>query len=280
MSIRAIRDDQIEIDLRLGEPDIALATEPAAGSDHSSTAVLSTSEIRALLDRHLFGTSLSRILLRPRVANGDPGRIYRFAKRTVDTAVSLILIVLLLPVLIVSALAVRFTSPGPIFYRQARFGRGGAEFSMVKFRSMVDGADRMVADMNELARTGEIEVLDELVFKAPDDPRITPVGRFLRRTTLDELPQLINVLAGHMSLVGPRPLVTDEIEALSDRVNEQRLSVRPGVTGVWQVTRSEETTFVERIALDLLYVERRSALLDASLFAMTPIAVVRGARSH
>ena len=280
MSIRAIRDDQIEIDLRLGEQDIALATEPAAGSDHSSTAVLSTSEIRALLDRHLFGISLSRILLRPRVANGDPGRIYRFAKRTVDTAVSLILIVLLLPVLIVSALAVRFTSPGPIFYRQARFGRGGAEFSMVKFRSMVDGADRMVADMNELARTGEIEVLDELVFKAPDDPRITPVGRFLRRTNLDELPQLMNVLAGHMSLVGPRPLVRDEIEVLSDRVNEQRLAVRPGVTGVWQVTRGEETTFVERIALDLLYVERRSALLDASLFAMTPIAILNGTRSH
>ena len=267
-------------DSQLRHRRAALATEPTARSGRSPTAVLSLSEIRTMLNRHFFGASLCRILLRPTVANRNPGRIYRFAKRTIDIAVSFILIVLLLPVLLVSALAVRFTSRGPIFYRQERYGRDGAEFSMIKFRSMVDGADRMLDDMNELARTGEVEVLDEMVFKAPDDPRITPVGRFLRRTTLDELPQLINVLAGHMSLVGPRPLVTDEIEALSDRVNEQRLAVRPGVTGVWQVTRSEETTFVERIALDLLYVERRSALLDASLLAMTPIAVARGARSH
>ena len=280
MSVRAAGDEQLEIDLRLGEPETTMATEPATGSDDHAPAILNTSEIRTLLGRHLFGPSLCRILLRQRVANREPGLIYRFAKRTVDIAISFILIVLLLPVLTVSALAVRLTSPGPIFFRQARYGRGGVEFSMLKFRSMVDGADRMLDAMNELARTGEIEVLNELVFKAADDPRITPVGRFLRRTTLDELPQLMNVFAGHMSLVGPRPLVTEEVEALSSRVNEHRLAVRPGVTGVWQVTRSAETTFAERIALDLLYVERRSALLDATLFAMTPIAVARGARSH
>ena len=279
MNERATQEVDLKIDLRHSEPRQTLHPGPVVGPDNGSTTTLSA-DMRSLLNRHLFGTWLSRVVSRRSITDRSPSRTYRFAKRAADVTVSLLLLVLLIPVLFITALAVRFTSRGPIFYRHSRLGVGSTVFKMVKFRSMVDGADGRLAAMDELVRRGEVEALDEVVFKAPDDPRVTRVGRFLRRTNIDEIPQLLNVVAGQMSLVGPRPLVAKEIETLGDWSKDQRLSARPGVTGLWQVARGEETTFAERMALDLLYVEQRSALLDICLFAMTPIAIVRGARSH
>ncbi len=271
----------VEIDLRLDQPRLALDPGPVVGVDEPSPAARSYVDVRSLLDRHLAGSSLYGMVLRHgSVADRGAGRTYRFVKRATDIIVALVVLVLAVPMLVIAGLAVRFTSPGPIFYRHRRYGAGGVEFMMLKLRSMVDGADGLLGDMDDLARRGEVEALDEVVFKAPDDPRITPVGRFLRRTNIDESPQLLNVLAGRMSLVGPRPLVSKEIDTLSDRVNEQRHSVRPGITCLWQVVRREDTTFAERMALDLLYVELPSAYLDTCLLAMTPIAIARGTRSH
>ncbi len=271
----------VEIDLRLDQPRLALDPGPVVGADETSPAARSFVDIRSLLDRHLAGRSLYGIVSRRgSVAVRGAGLIRRLVKRFTDIIVALVVLVLAVPILVIAGLAVRFTSPGPIFYRHRRYGAGGVEFMMLKLRSMVDGADGLLGDMDDLARRGKVEALEEVVFKAPDDPRITPVGRFLRRTNIDEIPQLLNVLAGHMSLVGPRPLVSKEIDTLSDRVNEQRHSVRPGITCLWQVVRREDTTFAERMALDLLYVELPSTYLDMCLLAMTPIAIARGTRSH
>jgi lipopolysaccharide/colanic/teichoic acid biosynthesis glycosyltransferase len=271
----------LAIDLRLTEPSVTISHERVAVPTDHPEATRPVVDVGALLERHLAGTRLARVVALHDLADDQrPGRIYHLAKRGADIAVAIILLLVLIPILLLAAAAVRLTSHGPVLYQHRRHGIGGAEFMMFKFRSMVDGADLMLDEMEDLAAKGEIEALDEIVFKASDDPRITPVGRFLRRTNLDEIPQLLNVIAGHMSLVGPRPLVTAEIETLSDPVSDRRHSVAPGITCLWQVARLEDTSFAERMALDLLYVDRRAALLDSYLFVLTPLSVFRGVRSH
>jgi lipopolysaccharide/colanic/teichoic acid biosynthesis glycosyltransferase len=174
--------------------------------------------------------------------------------------------VLLAPLMIAIGLLVRLTSPGPALFRQTRVGRDGRTFEMLKYRSMHDGADARKA---ELLSRNEADGL----FKIADDPRITRVGRFLRATSLDELPQLFNVLRGDMSLVGPRP--TSFEPSRYELWHTQRLDVRPGITGLWQVEGRNVTTFDERLRLDVQYIRRRSLAFDVILLARTVVVVLR-----
>ncbi|WP_374204044.1 sugar transferase [Streptomyces sp. HPF1205] len=178
-------------------------------------------------------------------------------------------LLLLAPLFCAIAVAVRCTSPGPVFYRQTRFGRHGRPFTMWKFRTMVADADARKAELRAANEN------DGLMFKIRRDPRVTRVGRFLRRCSLDELPQLLNVLAGEMSLVGPRPPLPDEV-AHYDEVELRRLSVKPGITGLWQVSGRSELSWDETLALDLRYVDNWSLIGDVDVMARTFRAVVDG----
>ncbi|MDP9326617.1 MAG: sugar transferase [Actinomycetota bacterium] len=193
-------------------------------------------------------------------------------KRAFDLSASSLGLLLLSPGLLLIAAAVKLTSSGPVFYRQGRVGQRGAPFTMLKFRTMRDGADANVA---ELRRTHGI---DGLMFKLQDDPRVTRLGRMLRRFSLDELPQLINVLRGEMSLVGPRPPLPEEVAEYEDWQFD-RLEVPPGVTGLWQVSGRSELSFDECVRLDLFYIENWSLAYDLYIVAKTLPALVsrRGA---
>jgi len=197
------------------------------------------------------------------------GSLGMAVKGMLDFGGALVLIVFLSPVLLACAVAVRFSSTGPILFRQRRCGLNGREFVMYKFRSMVDGAEEM---KSSLAAHNEA---DGPVFKIADDPRATRVGRFMRRMSLDELPQLFNVLKGEMSLVGPRPPLQCEVESYEDW-QLRRLSMRPGLTGLWQVSGRSTTGFGEWIKLDLQYIDRWSLALDFKILALTIPAVLSG----
>jgi exopolysaccharide biosynthesis polyprenyl glycosylphosphotransferase len=193
----------------------------------------------------------------------------RVAKALLDRLVSLIALIVLAPPLVAIAVAIRISSPGPAIFRQRRVGWQGREFTMWKFRTMVRNAEELRTRLDELNRhaTGEL-------FKVTVDPRVTPLGRWLRRTSLDELPQLFNVLCGQMSLVGPRPLpVTDR---KYDGEARRRLLVKPGLTGLWQINGRSDLDWEESIRLDLRYVEQWSLALDALIIWKTIFAVVRG----
>ena len=193
-------------------------------------------------------------------------------KGIIDFAGSLAMILALSPVMILAALAVRFSSQGPIFFRQQRAGLNGRPFTMLKFRSMVTNAEQL---KQELAALNE---MSGPVFKVTNDPRVTPVGRFLRKWSIDELPQLFNVLRGEMSLVGPRPLPLDEVARFDDLAHRRRLSVRPGLTCIWQVRgRNNVSDFKEWVRLDLEYIDNWSLWLDIKILLMTIPAVFTGA---
>jgi exopolysaccharide biosynthesis polyprenyl glycosylphosphotransferase len=191
-------------------------------------------------------------------------------KRFLDVTIAAILLILLLPLMIVLAILVKLTSPGPIFFVQVRVGLNKRRFSLLKFRTMVENAE------------GELESLESLneasgpVFKIKDDPRLTPCGRFLRRTSLDELPQLINVLMGDMSLVGPRPLPVRDYEGFDQDWHRRRLSVRPGITCLWQVAGRSTIKFDRWMELDMEYIDHWSLLLDFNILMRTVGAVLKG----
>lgn len=190
-------------------------------------------------------------------------------KRTVDIVLSAALIVLSSPILIATALIVRGTSPGPALYRQERIGRGGEPFHMLKFRSMRVGADAELHTLLEQQGTAQTPL-----FKIKDDPRITPVGRFLRKYSVDELPQLFNVLGGSMSIVGPRPQIAAEVALYSDAA-KRRLLARPGITGLWQVSGRSTVGWEDAVRLDLFYVENWSLTGDLVILVKTIRAVLR-----
>jgi exopolysaccharide biosynthesis polyprenyl glycosylphosphotransferase len=192
----------------------------------------------------------------------------RTVKATFDVVGSVILLLLLAPLLATVALAIRMGSSGPILFRQTRVGRDGRRFQMLKFRSMVADADERKADLR-----GRNEA--DGLFKIEDDPRVTPVGRFLRRTSLDELPQLFNVLRGEMSLVGPRPLVVDE-DSRIEGFYRRRLHLTPGMTGPWQVAGSARIPLHDMKSIDYLYVANWSLWLDVKILLRTiPHVVLR-----
>jgi lipopolysaccharide/colanic/teichoic acid biosynthesis glycosyltransferase len=193
---------------------------------------------------------------------------YLRAKRVVDVVIGVAGLVLTLPILLVCALAVKLDSPGPIFLRQERTGRHGARFRMYKFRTMVRNAEELKASLAHL------NMLPAPDFKIIDDPRITRVGKFLRKASLDELPQLVNLVRGEMSLVGPRP--TSFSAATYDLWHTQRLEVSPGITGLWQIKGRNAATFDERLRLDAEYVRNMSLPLDLKILLWTVRSVVQG----
>ena len=189
-------------------------------------------------------------------------------KRLFDVVVAALCLAVLSPFMIVTALAVKLYDGGPVFYRQRRVGRGGRTFEMIKFRSMVVNAELMKADLHHR------NVTNGLLFKVDGDPRITPVGRVIRRMSIDELPQLWNVLRGDMSMVGPRPLPVDPADF--GTLDNQRHRVPPGITGYWQLSGGNGLTYEDMIRLDLAYIDRWSLPLDAWLLVRTvPALFVR-----
>ena len=196
---------------------------------------------------------------------------YECIKRIFDLVVSLVAVIVLSPILLVIALAIRLEDRGPILYRAQRVGRGGKPITVYKFRSMRMNADRL----EDMLTPEELEEYKKN-FKLEHDPRITKVGAFLRKTSLDELPQLFNILSGTLSLVGPRPVLQDETELYGDKRN-LLLSCKPGLTGLWQVSGRSNVTYENgrRQALELQYVSQRSLWLDIKILFWTVGAVVR-----
>jgi exopolysaccharide biosynthesis polyprenyl glycosylphosphotransferase len=197
------------------------------------------------------------------------GRSQLIIKRVMDVVVSLIALILLIPFFLLIALIVRLDSSGGVLFRQIRVGKDQRLFACYKFRSMREGAEE---EIEELLDKNEVE---GPVFKMRDDPRITPVGRFLRRSSLDELPQLLNVLMGHMSLVGPRPAIPSEVQRYQPW-HKRRLDVAPGITGLWQVSGRSQLTFDEMVLLDLYYIENWSPVLDLQILLRTLPQVLLG----
>jgi exopolysaccharide biosynthesis polyprenyl glycosylphosphotransferase len=195
------------------------------------------------------------------------GKSSQLIKRGMDILLSTIALVVLAPLIAVIAVAIRLDSPGPVLFRQVRAGRRGRGFEMLKFRSMIAGADQLKDDLRHLNEA-------EGVFKISNDPRVTRIGRRLRRTHLDELPQLINVLKGDMSLVGPRPLPLDEDEAIRGWYRD-RLEVPPGISGYWQVLGSSRIPLEEMVKLDYLYIANWSVWGDLKLMLRTVAVVVK-----
>jgi exopolysaccharide biosynthesis polyprenyl glycosylphosphotransferase len=204
----------------------------------------------------------------PRLHGGS-----RMVKELVDRVGALLLLVLFTPVLLAVALCVRLTSRGPVLFRQVRVGRDGQMFRIFKFRSMYVDAEARLSELRHLNEH------DGVLFKMRDDPRVTPVGRWLRRLSLDELPQLLNVLSGRMSLVGPRPPLPTEVAAYADDVR-RRLAVKPGMTGLWQVSGRSDLSWEEAVRLDLRYVENWSLSLDLVILLRTMTAVVRSSGAY
>jgi exopolysaccharide biosynthesis polyprenyl glycosylphosphotransferase len=187
-----------------------------------------------------------------------------FVKTTFDILFSLVALIIASPVMLVTAIAIKVTDRGPIFFRQTRIGINGKEFNILKFRSMKVGAEK---EFDELATKAGYEV-NSVQFKLKDDPRVTSIGKLIRKASIDELPQFINVLKGDMSVVGPRPHVRKEVEAYDDQA-VRRLLVKPGITGPWQIGGRSELTWEESVALDLDYVEHWSPIQDLAIVSRT-----------
>lgn len=201
--------------------------------------------------------------------NFEEKKSYEFFKRIQDVVFSVVALIVLLPVFLIISIAIYVDSPGdPVIFRQIRVGKNGKQFVLYKFRTMCVGAE---AQLESLKSSNE---MDGPVFKIKDDPRITPVGKFLRRSALDELPQLINVIHGDMSVVGPRPPLVSEV-AQYNAYQRQRLLVRPGMTCYWQVSHEKNSlSFDDWMKLDMRYIENRSFLLDWKLIFKTFYAMI------
>ncbi len=193
-----------------------------------------------------------------------------FFKRLMDIVLTLIAFVLASPIFLVTALLVKITSPGPIIFSQVRVGRFGRHFKFYKFRSMYIDAEARKAELMKLNESG-----DGVIFKMKRDPRITPVGRFIRKFSIDELPQLFNVLLGDMSLVGPRPPLPQEVKSYSIE-ERKRLNITPGITCIWQVSGRSELPFHKQMALDKEYIASRSTWKDFVILLKTVPAILTG----
>ena len=203
------------------------------------------------------------------LSSAPESELLLFFKRVFDVVLSAASLVLLAPALFAIAAAIRITSPGEVLFRQTRCGLGGRRFTLYKFRSMVNNAEQLRAELHQLNE------LEGPVFKISDDPRITPVGRLLRRFSLDELPQLWNILRGDMSFVGPRPAIPDEVEKY-EAWQRRRLRMRPGLTCIWVIEGRSDIKFHRWIQLDLAYIDNWSLWLDAKIFLRTIPIVISG----
>lgn len=251
------------IDPRVDVPDVSIVRPSTMAVDFSVSPAPTTADVV----RQRFAPSQVPFF----VTLEDPRR-YAISKRGIDILGGLVLLIVLSPIWLIAALLVRTTSPGPVLFKQTRLGRGGKPFTCLKFRSMVEDAEDKKVTLLHLNEIGGP------VFKMRSDPRVTPVGKWLRKLSIDELPQLLNVLRGDMSLVGPRPSLPTEVAQFS---TEQRLrmAVQPGITGLWQVSGRSQLTFEQWMMLDLEYIERRSILFDTKILLRTipAVALQRGA---
>jgi exopolysaccharide biosynthesis polyprenyl glycosylphosphotransferase len=202
--------------------------------------------------------------------SGLQGTWSLIAKRTVDVMISAFLLLLVSPILLIAALLVKFSSEGQVFFLQERIGYNKRKFLIYKFRTMIPNAENLMSDLEPLNEAGGP------VFKIKNDPRITPIGKFLRRTSVDELPQLINVLTGDMSLVGPRPLPVRDYSGFNEDWQRRRFSTRPGITCLWQVSGRSTITFEQWMKLDMQYLDEWSLWLDVKILARTIPAVLKG----
>lgn len=200
-------------------------------------------------------------------------RVYHIAKRIVDVVSCTLAVLALSPIFVLCIILIKLESPdGPIFFKQQRTGKHGKRFRMYKFRTMVPNAEELKL---KLAHLNELQWPD---FKITNDPRITKFGRFMRKTSLDELPQLLNVIKGDMSLVGPRP--TSFGADTYELWQTQRLSVAPGLTGLWQIYGRAQTEFDARLRMDIAYIERRCVMLDIEIILRTFQSVIKGRGAH
>lgn len=196
--------------------------------------------------------------------------VYDFFKRIFDIVCSLVALIILSPVFLIMAILVKTTSEGPAFFAHKRVGKNGKEIKIYKFRSMVTNAEELIKQF-----TPEQKAEYEKNFKLENDPRITKVGKFMRRTSLDELPQLLNILKGDLSIVGPRPIMEVETEIYGN-YRDMLLSVKPGLTGFWAANGRSDTTYTRRRAMEIYYVKNRSLWLDIKIIFKTFASVFRG----
>ena len=202
-------------------------------------------------------------------------KIYLFTKRMIDIVGSLTGIILLSPIFLIVAIAIKIEDPkGNIIFGHKRVGKDGKLFPCYKFRSMFANAEEMKKNFTEEQKKEYAET-----FKLKDDPRITKVGKFTRKTSIDELPQLFNILKGEMSIVGPRPIVIDELKFYGEYAKYYK-SVKPGLTGLWQVNGRSDTTYDERVAFDLEYVSTRNTFKDLYIIIMTAVKVIKREGSY
>ena len=197
------------------------------------------------------------------------GKIYRAFKRIVDIILGCIGLVLLSPVFLILAICIKIDSKGPVIFAHKRIGKNGKKFNMYKFRSMYENAEEMIENFNEEQKREWQEN-----FKLENDPRITKVGKFLRKTSLDELPQIINIIKGDLSIIGPRPIVDEELEKYGEN-KEKFLSITPGLTGYWQANGRSNTTYEERMQMELYYIDNQSLWLDIKIFFKTIVSVLK-----
>lgn len=196
-------------------------------------------------------------------------KIYRGFKRIVDIVLGCIGLVLLSPTFLILAICIKIDSKGPVIFSHKRIGKNGKEFNMYKFRSMYENAEEMIENFNEEQKREWQEN-----FKLENDPRITKVGKFLRKTSLDELPQIVNIIKGDLSIIGPRPVIDEELEKYGKN-KDKFLSITPGLTGYWQANGRSNTTYEERMQMELYYIDNQSLWLDIKIFFKTIVSVLK-----
>lgn len=213
---------------------------------------------------------LSRdIVIVPKIAKKASKINYMSVKRVFDLVSSTIGLIMLSPIFLILAIIVKLDSKGPVFFAHTRYGKNGKKFKMYKFRTMYENAQDMINDFTP-------EQMKEWKenFKLQDDPRITKVGKFLRKTSLDELPQIVNIIKGDLSIIGPRPVIEEELEKYGEN-KEKFLSVTPGLTGYWQANGRSSTTYEQRMEMELYYIDHISPKLDFKIFFKTIESVIK-----
>jgi exopolysaccharide biosynthesis polyprenyl glycosylphosphotransferase len=265
------RGDAHDVELRVSR---ALAS--CVGADANSELLIRVHRYSGITPDRPFETAMPISELHP-----TRTRVYAGLKRILDVVASTMLLALVSPLFLAVAALVKLTSRGPVFFKQPRVGQYGKPFTMLKFRTMHVNADsaihkEFVSQLIQGVASAEAGASQEAPFKIVNDPRITSIGRFLRRTSLDELPQFWNVLRGDMSLVGPRPPLGYEVEQYKPWHYRRLLEAKPGITGLWQVSGRSQTTFDDMVRLDLRYAKKCSAWMDVKILLATPRAVISG----
>ena len=249
-----------------------IRTKLQAKIDNAMRTVLSPEDLdKVLVTLFIFPEDVDEELY-PELGKNTRKATYRVIKRVIDIGFSFVMLVLLAPVFLLIAILIKYSSPGPVLFKQKRLGMMGRQFDFLKFRTMYTGNDPAI-HQQYVKKLIEGRQDPSKPYKIQNDPRVTPLGRFLRKMSLDELPQFINVLKGEMSLVGPRPPIPYELEDYRCWHKRRVLEARPGLTGLWQVHGRSRTTFDEMVRLDIRYITEQSLWLDIKIILLTPRAI-------